>query len=182
MNYNLDKEQLEIVNDDNKYLFVLAGAGSGKTLTILGKIKYLIEEKNIPKEEIVCITFTNMAVESLKTKIKKEINDDIECYTFHKLAMKILTDTNYNYTITNEELLTMVVENFFNIEIFKSTYLLKVVLKYFNVVFFHNPVENYNRLLKNKQKEINILKKELITFIHLFKAGNYKIEDYQDFF
>ena len=109
MNYNLDKEQLAIVNDDNKYLFVLAGAGSGKTLTILGKIKYLIEEKNIPKEEIVCITFTNMAVESLKTKIKKEINDDIECYTFHKLAMKILTDTNYNYTITNEELLTMVV-------------------------------------------------------------------------
>ena len=182
MNYNLDKEQLAIVNDDNKYLFVLAGAGSGKTLTILGKIKYLIEEKNIPKEEIVCITFTNMAVESLKTKIKKEINDDIECYTFHKLAMKILTDTNYNYTITNEELLTMVVENFFNIEIFKSTYLLKVVLKYFNVVFFHNTVENYNRLLKNKQKEINILKKELITFIHLFKAGNYKIEDYQDFF
>ena len=182
MNYNLDKEQLEIVNDDNKYLFVLAGAGSGKTLTILGKIKYLIEEKNIPKEEIVCITFTNMAVESLKTKIKKEINDDIECYTFHKLAMKILTDTYYNYTIINEELLTMVVENFFNIEIFKSTYLLKVVLKYFNGVFFHKPVENYNRLLKNKQKEINILKKELITFIHLFKAGNYKIEDYQDFF
>ena len=39
----------------------------------------------------------------------------------------------------------MVVENFFNIEIFKSTYLLKVVLKYFNVVFFHNPVENVDK-------------------------------------
>ena len=63
MNYKLDNDQLEIVKDDNKYLFVLAGAGSGKTLTILGKIKYLIEEKHIPKEEIVCITFTNMAVE-----------------------------------------------------------------------------------------------------------------------
>ena len=133
MNYKLDNDQLEIVKDDNKYLFVLAGAGSGKTLTILGKIKYLIEEKHIPKEEIVCITFTNMAVENLKKKIREEINDNIECYTFHKLAMKILDETNYTYEIASDELLTMVVENFFNIDILSSPNLLKVVLRYFNI-------------------------------------------------
>ena len=55
--------------------------------------------KHIPKEEIVCITFTNMAVENLKKKIREEINDNIECYTFHKLAMKILDETNYTYEI-----------------------------------------------------------------------------------
>ena len=38
--YKLDKQQEKIVLDDSKYLLVTAGAGSGKTLTILGKIKF----------------------------------------------------------------------------------------------------------------------------------------------
>ena len=44
--YYLDEEQTKIVMDNSRYLLVVAGAGSGKTLTILGKIKYLIYEKN----------------------------------------------------------------------------------------------------------------------------------------
>ena len=40
--YYLDEEQTKIVMDNSRYLLVVAGAGSGKTLTILGKIKYLI--------------------------------------------------------------------------------------------------------------------------------------------
>ena len=43
--YFLDKQQQEIVMDNSKYLLVVAGAGSGKTLTILGKINYLIKYK-----------------------------------------------------------------------------------------------------------------------------------------
>ena len=45
--YTLDKSQSEIVQDESDYLLVTAGAGSGKTLTILGKINYLIKEKKI---------------------------------------------------------------------------------------------------------------------------------------
>ena len=44
--YYLDKEQKKIVLNDNNYLLVTAGAGSGKTLTILGKINYLVKYKN----------------------------------------------------------------------------------------------------------------------------------------
>ena len=72
-----------------------------------------------------------MAVENLKKKIKREINDDIECYTFHKLAMKILDETNYTYEIASDELLTMVVENFFNIDIFIFTKSFKSSIKIF---------------------------------------------------
>ena len=182
LNYELDKEQTKVVKDDSRYLLVLAGAGSGKTLTIVGKIKYLIESKHIKEDEIICITFTNMAVDSLKEKIRKEINKEIKCYTFHKLAMEIINNSSEKYAIASDELLTMIVENFFNIEIFNSNYLLKTVLKYFNNFFSTKPVENYKKLLVNKRNEVEILKKELITFIRLFKCGNYQIEDFKDFF
>ena len=41
--YYLDSEQEKIVLDNSKNILVVAGAGSGKTLTILGKINYLIK-------------------------------------------------------------------------------------------------------------------------------------------
>ena len=44
-NYILDNRQEKIVKENHDYLLVSAGAGSGKTLTILGKISYLINEK-----------------------------------------------------------------------------------------------------------------------------------------
>ena len=54
--YYLDNEQLAIVLDESKYLLVVAGAGSGKTLTILGKINYLVNKKNVAKDDILCIS------------------------------------------------------------------------------------------------------------------------------
>ena len=46
-NYILDNRQEKIVKENHDYLLVSAGAGSGKTLTILGKISYLINEKKL---------------------------------------------------------------------------------------------------------------------------------------
>ena len=78
----LDKYQRRVVLDDSDRLLVIAGAGSGKTFTILAKIKYLIEKKNIKPSEILCLSFTNEAVDNLK--IKLDYNVDV--LTFHKLA------------------------------------------------------------------------------------------------
>ena len=41
--FYLDEQQQAIVVDNSRYLLVVAGAGSGKTLTILGKINYLVK-------------------------------------------------------------------------------------------------------------------------------------------
>ena len=86
---------------------MVAGAGSGKTLTILGKIKYLIEKKNYKENEILCISFTNETVTSLRNKLLN-MNYDIEVLTFHKLGLKLLN--NDNYSIINDNYLDYIID------------------------------------------------------------------------
>lgn len=55
---NLDPQQRAVVLCNEKRMLVLAGAGSGKTLTIAGKVKYLCQEKGVSPEDILLIAFT----------------------------------------------------------------------------------------------------------------------------
>jgi DNA helicase IV len=61
----LSKNQREAVVCDDKRILVLAGAGSGKTKTLLQKIIYLIEEKGAKPSEILAITFTKNATNEM---------------------------------------------------------------------------------------------------------------------
>lgn len=63
-----DKYQLDAIKS-NKNTLLIAGAGAGKTFTIIEKIKYLINEKNIKPCEILVISFTNKSVNDLKRKL-----------------------------------------------------------------------------------------------------------------
>ena len=48
---------------------VLAGPGSGKTLTIVNRIRHLIEECKVRPEEILVITFTKYAAAEMKVRL-----------------------------------------------------------------------------------------------------------------
>src|SRR6478735_4572289 len=61
----LNERQREAVVSDEKRLLVLAGAGSGKTKTLLQKLVYLIEEKNVSPSGILAITFTKNAANEM---------------------------------------------------------------------------------------------------------------------
>ena len=60
MNYlsALNERQLQAVTSDEKYIRVVAGAGSGKTKVLTSRISYLVEN-GVEPEKILAITFTN---------------------------------------------------------------------------------------------------------------------------
>lgn len=61
----LNDQQREAVLSEDKRILVLAGAGSGKTKTLLQKIIYLIEEKRVSPSSILAITFTKNAANEM---------------------------------------------------------------------------------------------------------------------
>ena len=107
-NFELDNNQMQIINN-NQNMLIIAGAGAGKTLTILGKINYLIENNLCSPQEILIISFTNASVNDIKEKIKYNIN----VFTFHKLAMEILKLANIEYSICDDKYLKYILEEFF---------------------------------------------------------------------
>lgn len=86
--YPLDPQQRDSIVKLEDNCLVIASAGSGKTSTILGKAKYLVEKRNIRPSKILLITYTRKAATELKERMKIE---GITCCTFHSLAYKIIS-------------------------------------------------------------------------------------------
>lgn len=62
---SLNDKQREAVISESKRLLVLAGAGSGKTKTLLHKINYLIDDKLVDAKNILAVTFTKNAANEM---------------------------------------------------------------------------------------------------------------------
>ncbi|MEK6852670.1 MAG: UvrD-helicase domain-containing protein, partial [Nanoarchaeota archaeon] len=58
-----------MINSNTGPCVILAGAGTGKTYALVEKIKYLVQNKHYNPEEIVCLTFSNEAADSLQMRI-----------------------------------------------------------------------------------------------------------------
>lgn len=164
--YSLDFEQRKAIITDECANLIVAGAGSGKSLTMVGKIRYLIERKGIKEQEILCISFTNDASMNLEKNIKKNYNYNINVYTFHKLALELLKKEKY--FISEPNTLSYIIDEYFYMMEFNK-YMKNKVKKLVNKI--DTP---YKYILKSK--ELINLKKLIITFINLFKTNNYKLD------
>ncbi len=90
---NLNDAQKEAVLTTDGPLMILAGAGSGKTRTLVSKISYLIHEKKISPFRILAVTFSNKAAKEMRERISNEIKIDIgplQITTFHSFCAHIL--------------------------------------------------------------------------------------------
>ena len=156
--YKLDEYQYASITDGSESILVIAGAGAGKSLTILGKIKYLLD-KGIKEDEILVISFTNETVKSLKEKI----NNTIDIYTFHKLGLTILDDNNI--TISKESLLPYIIDEYIKSSLKNSKELRIYFKRYFYKVLYSDNLF--------KTKEYINLKNIIIKYIKLIKSNDY---------
>ena len=154
----MNEKQIEAVKSLENTL-VVAGAGSGKTFTIVNKIKYLLDNNIYKENELLIISFTNESVNDLKRKI----DYNIDIMTFHKLAITLIN--NPDMKISNEY------------------YLKFIINEYFNSYGIYN--KKQNKLIKRIIQEMDIdnLKKLIFTFINLYKSNyndiNYLLNLYQ---
>ncbi len=89
---DLNKQQFEAVTHDVGSVFVIAGAGTGKTRTLTMRIAYLIAQGYDPSR-ILAVTFTNKAAKEMKSRVIDMVGpsaSQVWMYTFHAFGLQIL--------------------------------------------------------------------------------------------
>lgn len=87
LKYPLDEQQRRSIVSEEDNCLVVSSAGSGKTSSIVGKVKYLIEIKKVDPTRILLISYTNKAAAELTERMGIE---GLRGYTFHKLALDLI--------------------------------------------------------------------------------------------
>ena len=87
LTYPLDGQQRRSIVSEEDNCLVVSSAGSGKTSSIVGKVKYLTEKLNINPEKILLISYTNKAAAELTDRMDIP---GLRGYTFHKLALDLI--------------------------------------------------------------------------------------------
>lgn len=85
--YPLDEQQRRSIVSEEDNCLVVSSAGSGKTSSIVGKVKYLIERKGIDPQKLLLISYTNKAAADLTDRMGVP---GLRGYTFHKLALELI--------------------------------------------------------------------------------------------
>ena len=96
MNVVPDEYQKRVINSTSKDILVLAGAGSGKTFTLLSRIHKLVTYRKIEPETVLVLTFTRVAAETMRERYRKLQDSKYDrvpdfC-TFHSFCYKMLSE------------------------------------------------------------------------------------------
>lgn len=134
-NICLDEEQRKAILIDEDYEMVIAGAGSGKTTTMVGKVKYLVDFLKIDPTKILVISYTNKAVDELKRQLCDQLLLPVNIGTFHGVAFKWLKEiTNKNYDVESNGM--AIIDQFIRNKVFNNPTLRKQFNQIFSDYFY----------------------------------------------
>jgi DNA helicase-4 len=124
-----DQQRVAVITDEDNNL-VLAGAGSGKTLTISGKVKYLVEKKGIHPEDILLISFTRMAANEMDERISERLGLGVDVKTFHKLGLEIIAKESQSKPNIFDAM-SKVLEDYMKKEIYEDGFQIRNIIEFF---------------------------------------------------
>jgi DNA helicase-2/ATP-dependent DNA helicase PcrA len=95
---SLNDKQQNAVSLPNKNSLILAGAGTGKTKTLVARIAALIVDGGLSPDKILSLTFTNKAAREMKERIESSLDnsndiDKLLVGTFHSVALEIISSS-----------------------------------------------------------------------------------------
>lgn len=160
-NIVLDDEQIKAILNDDKHTLILAGAGTGKTITMTAKVKYLVDIKKVNPSKILVISYTKKAVEELKYLINNEFGINANIRTFHSLAYQYIKEIFKKRTC----------------EIIDFNEKEKIFYDYINEKFKKNEIKNIVEIF-NKTKINN----KNFVYGKIFEDNYFKFKDYDSFF
>ena len=178
--YVLDGYQKRAVVIDEDNMQIIAGAGTGKTSTLQGKLKYLTKVKGVKEEDILCLSYSNAAVDDLKEKIENTLDENrIEVKTFHSLGAGILKMNDDDSRIFKDGLKSCI-RKYFKREIINNPAKIKEMVLFFSCYLKNPKLESEYKcgLEKNKNAQYkgdNSLKVKVLSYLdELGDKNNFK--------
>lgn len=68
-NFHLNEQQQLAVNSTEGKIRVIAGAGTGKTLVLVNRYAYIVNELGVDPDHVLCLTFTNKAAKEMRIRL-----------------------------------------------------------------------------------------------------------------
>jgi DNA helicase-2/ATP-dependent DNA helicase PcrA len=91
---NMNPQQQEGIQAVDGPVLLLAGAGSGKTRVVTHRIAWLIQQRNVPPDQILAVTFTNKAAKEMAERVDKILGHSTlakpTLSTFHSFCVRVL--------------------------------------------------------------------------------------------
>ena len=103
----LNPEQENAVRCTLPHIAVKAGPGTGKTKTLVSRLRYLLEYRKVRPAEITAVTFTNQAAAEMRERIEKETGKKqagraMQIGTFHAICLNFLKEQGEEFTLMGE--------------------------------------------------------------------------------
>ncbi len=152
---NLNQEQKKAVTFGGGPLLIIAGAGTGKTMTLIYRMAYLIKEKGVKPGEILALTFTDKAAQEMEDRVNDILPNsygDLWVSTFHVFCESVLRENGLDIGLPT---------NFKLLDDTSSWLLIKKNLDKFDLDYY-KPLANPTRLIHGLVKHFNDCKDQFI--------------------